>query len=88
MFLYRLRWQYWTSHAFQQWYDDFSNESPPCLRPKWANGGVLARYGSIMAIYGLSWEDLRDRNDEGSKKKVSDAIQAAFEGGSDSLLNG
>lgn len=80
MFLYKLRWCHWTKKAFQQWYDDSPNATPPYLRPKWSSGGVLARYGNILATYGMSWEDLRNWNDtKGWKKKVSDAIQAAFE---------
>jgi hypothetical protein len=79
-FLYRLRWQYWTHMAFQQWFDSSPPDTtPPCLRPEWCKGGVLARYGMVLAMYGFSWEDLRDRNDEGWNMKVTDAIHTAFE---------
>jgi hypothetical protein len=81
IFLSRLRWQYWTKEAFQQWYDASPDETPACLQPGWASRGVLARYGNILKEYGFSWEDLRHPcgNEKWWKEKVGKAIQAAFE---------
>ena len=79
LFLWRLRWQYWTKEAFQQWYDDYPDTTPPCLLPGWASRGVLARYARLLADYGLTWEDLRKESGEASwKKKVTDAVYADF----------
>jgi hypothetical protein len=80
-FLYRLRAQYWTSEAFQQWYEDSPGETPKCLSSEWASRGVLARFGRLLKEYGLSWEQLRPKecSEEGWKQRVSKAIQASFE---------
>lgn len=77
-FLYRLRWKYWTKDGFKQWYDATpTDETPKCLLPSWVSRGVLARFGRILEMYGMSWNDLREEDKEW-KQRVSKAIQAAF----------
>ena len=89
LFLHRLRFKYWTKDGFQTWFANPEDAAipppqppsgvvPKCLRPKWAPRGVLARYGTLLEKYQLSWDDLL--SEEGQwKQRVNRAIQAAFE---------
>jgi hypothetical protein len=89
LFLYRLRWKYWTKDGFKTWFDNPNDarippaQPPPgvvprCLRPDWAAGGVLARFSNLLEEYQLSWRHMVCEEAEW-KQRVSNAIQKAFE---------
>jgi len=89
LFLYRLRWKYWTKEGFKTWFANPNDartppaQPPPgvvpkCLRPAWAAGGVLARFSNILKEYELSWGHM-DCEETVWKQRVSNAIQEAFE---------
>ena len=89
LFLFRLRWKYWTKDGFLTWFANPEDapvpppQPPPgvvpkCLRPKWASRGVLARFTNLLEEYKLKWENLVCEEGEW-KQRVSKAIQAAFE---------
>jgi len=89
LFLYRLRWKYWTKDGFKAWFDNPENartpppQPPPgvvprCLCPEWATRGVLARFSKLLEEYKLSWEHTVCVEGEW-KQQVSKVIQTAFE---------
>jgi len=89
LFLYRLRWKYWTKEGFKTWFDNPNDarippaQPPPgvvpkCLRPEWVAGGVLARFSNLLEEYKLSWGHM-DCEETNWKQRVSNAIQKAFE---------
>jgi len=89
LFLYRLRWKYWTKDGFKTWFDNPNDapvpphQPPPgvvpkCLRPEWAPRGILARYSHLLEEYGLGWDHMMCEESDW-KQRVSKAIQEAFE---------